>query len=58
MRYTSNAETAAGTATVAKIEAFDHCRRINSPPKVGPRIDPMRPMPRLQPIPVDRSDVG
>jgi len=29
-----------------------------SPPSVGPMIDPIRPIPNAQPMPVDRISVG
>ncbi len=52
------ADTSAGTANKMKMLLFGQFSRINSPPSTGPTIEPMRPMPRLQPIPVERNVVG
>ena len=60
-RAKSSSITAAitvGTAIATKISLFVHSNWISAPPRTGPTIEPKRPMPRLQPTPVERSVVG
>src|SRR5258706_4320197 len=49
--------TSSGMAAAVKSWLELQCKRISSPPMTGPRIDPSRPMPSAQPIPVERTEV-
>src|SRR5258705_7442046 len=51
-------EITAGTATAIKMSLLDQFRRMSSPPSTGPTMEPTRPIPKLQPMPVERSVVG
>jgi hypothetical protein len=54
----TTAEASAGTAAAMNNRSLDQCSAMNWPASTGPTIAPIRPIPRLQPIPVDRSAVG
>jgi hypothetical protein len=51
-------DTQAGTAAATNSADDDQFRCSSAPPSIGPTTEPIRPTPRLQPMPVERSEVG
>jgi hypothetical protein len=52
------AATTAGTVAAQKMSRIPVPCASNNPPTTGPTIDPIRPIPRAQPTPVERMRVG
>ncbi len=55
---TAMAAQASGIPPRMKMDELGQCREIKNPPISGPIIAPTRPIPRDQPTPVERIDVG
>jgi hypothetical protein len=51
-------ETRAGTAATTNRSEMDQCMAMKRAAATGPTIEPMRPMPSVQPTPVALSSVG
>ena len=58
MQNTIAHDSSAGSAAATNSAPFDQCSPISQPATSGPAIEPARPMPRLQPMPVARTVVG